>query len=49
MGTCQSPFIIARISLFRRLFLILVGEMLTVADKGLVVLDRLLEKKKSVT
>jgi hypothetical protein len=30
-------------------FSMLVGEMLTVADKGLVVLDRLFENKKSIT
>lgn len=37
------------VSPFRLLFFFLVGEMLTVADKGLVVLDRLFENKKSVT
>lgn len=34
---------------FRLHFFSLVGDMLTVADKGLVVLDRLFENKKSVT
>lgn len=50
-GACQSPFIIARIAVSSSSlsFFFLVGEMLTVADKGLVVLDRLFENKKSET